>query len=80
MVFFMVVVVKLLGAVVFVVILGVLALVVDFREVMMTGPPKLAQCALPHPTFQAAGLPGLQEVEGKILLEVCIDLVLSRNA
>jgi len=27
---------------------GVLALVMDFREVMLTSPPELAHCAPPH--------------------------------
>ena len=44
----MVVVVQWLVVVVFVVITGVLALVVDVREVMMTLPPELAHYA-PHP-------------------------------
>ena len=36
-----------------VVIVGVLALMVDFQEVMMTSPPELAHCAPPppHPVF-----------------------------
>ena len=41
--------------VVFVLIVGLLALVVDFREVMLTSPPDLAQCA-PPPTPLQIGL------------------------
>ena len=44
-VLWMVVLVKWL--VVFVVIVGVLALVKGFREVMLTSPPELAHCAPP---------------------------------
>ena len=41
-----VVVVLWLVVVVLVVIVGVLALVVDSREVMMTSPPELAHCSM----------------------------------
>ena len=47
MTFEVVVVVRWLVMVVFVVIMGVLALVVDIREVMMTSPPELVHYANP---------------------------------
>ena len=49
-IFVVVVVVQWLVVVVVVVMVGVLALVVDFREVMMTSPPELAHCAPPKHT------------------------------
>ena len=49
--FVVAVLVQWLVVVVFVVIVGVLALVVDFREVTMTSPPEMAHCAPPSTPF-----------------------------
>ena len=58
---FVVVVVQWSVMLVFVVIVGVLAPVLDFREVMLTSPPQLAHCAptdhRPHQPYRTTPAP-----------------------